>query len=95
MIKEKIEIENQIIHFDSKNVWIANNVKFNANASALKIANAFMVAQTHDELKEVITQMAGLVNERKQTLFNWLMFAVAVFSALGAILAAIPVVESG
>lgn len=52
-----------------------------------------MVAQTHDELKEVITQMAGLVNERKQTLFNWLMFAVAVFSALGAILAAIPVVE--
>ena len=52
-----------------------------------------MVAQTHDELKEVIAQMAGLVNERKQTLFNWLMFAVAVFSALGAILAAIPVVE--
>lgn len=58
-----------------------------------KISAVYMVAQTHDELKEVITQMAGLVNERKQTLFNWLMFAVAVFSALGAILAAIPVVE--
>ena len=162
-IKGSFATENQSIAFDSKNVWIVNNAQFNANATALKIANAFMVAQsykakmqdlenmaksrqdsntlrkcykkicefdlyhyrsipvaqdkstplllniwqkisavymvaqTHDELKEVIAQMAQILGddmkEKESRRFNIAMGVIGVLSALGAILAAIPVVE--
>lgn len=59
-----------------------------------EMSKSYLVAQTHDELKETIKQVAELVSEENQKKFNYLMLAVAVFSALGAILAAVPVAQS-
>ena len=169
-IKEHIANDKLNILFDTKNVWVINNEAFGANAIALKIANAFMIAQsykvkmqyledaakshtdssslrkyykeicefdlhyyrnipitqdksnplllniwqkisavymiaqTHDELKEIIAQMAQVMNEVRKDdeakriemenkKFTWAMIIIGVLSALGAILAAIPVVE--
>ena len=69
-----------------------------------KISAVYMIAQTHDELKEIIAQMAQVMNEVRKDdeakriemenkKFTWAMIIIGVLSALGAILAAIPVVE--
>lgn len=70
-----------------------------------KMSAVYMVAQTHDELKEVILQMAqvigGEIKEQEKKAqdeakkkFDWLMGFIAILSALGAILAAVPVVQN-
>lgn len=70
-----------------------------------KMSEFYMVAQTHDELKEVILQMAQVIGEetkeqekkareKANARFNIIMGVIAVLSALGAILAAVPVVQN-
>lgn len=59
-----------------------------------KMSDFYMVAPIHDELKETIFQISQLVSTQKQDKLNKIMLVVAVFSALGAILAAVPVAQS-
>lgn len=70
-----------------------------------KMSAVYMVAQTHDELKEVILQMAqvigGEIKEQEKKAqdeakkkFDMSMRIIAILSALGAILAAVPVVQN-
>lgn len=58
-----------------------------------EMSKSYLVAQTHDELKETIKQVAELVSEENQRKFNYLMLVVAIFSAIGAILAAYPIIK--
>ncbi|MGX2982879.1 BspA family leucine-rich repeat surface protein [Helicobacter sp. 23-1045] len=62
-----------------------------------KMSEFYRVAQTHDELKEIIAQMAQILGddmkEKESRRFNIAMGIIGILSALGAILAAIPVVE--
>ena len=63
-----------------------------------KIQEVYYVAQTHDELKEIISQMAQIlsedVKEKESRRFNIAMGVIGVLSAIGAILAAMPVIQS-
>lgn len=63
-----------------------------------KIQEVYVVAQTHNELKEIISQMAQILGEdmreREGKRFNIAMGAIGFLSALGAILAAVPVIQS-
>ncbi|MGX2985396.1 BspA family leucine-rich repeat surface protein [Helicobacter sp. 23-1048] len=51
-----------------------------------EMSKSYLVAQTHDELKETIKQVAELVSDENQKRFNYLMFAVAIFTAFGVAL---------
>ena len=51
-----------------------------------EMSKSYLVAQTHDELKETIKQVAELVNEENQRKFNYLMLAVAILTAFGVAL---------
>lgn len=59
-----------------------------------KLSQRYMIEAKHKELQETISRVAQLVSEENQKKFNYLMLAVAIFSALGAILAAVPVAQS-
>lgn len=70
-----------------------------------KMSEFYMVAQTHDELKEIILQMAQVIGEetkeqekkaqeKANKKFNIIMGVITFLSALGAILAAVPVVQN-
>lgn len=59
-----------------------------------KMSDFYMVAPIHDELKETIFQISQLVSTQKQDKLNKIMLVVAVLSAIGAILAAVPVVQN-
>lgn len=70
-----------------------------------KMSEFYMVAQTHDELKEIILQMAQVIGEetkeqekkaqeKANKKFNIIMGIITFLSALGAILAAVPVVQN-
>lgn len=63
-----------------------------------KMSDFYMVAQTHKELKEIISQMAQVIGqeakEKSNRKFNIVMGIITFLSALGAILAAVPVVQS-
>ena len=50
-----------------------------------------MIEAKHKELQETISRMAQLASEENQKKFKYLMLAVAIFFALGAILAVVPV----
>lgn len=53
-----------------------------------------MIEAKHKELQETISRVTQLVSEENQKKFNYIMLAVAIFSALGAILVAVPVAQS-
>lgn len=59
-----------------------------------KMSDFYMVAPIHDELKETIFQISQLISTQKQDKLNKIMLAVAVLSAIGAILAAVPVAQN-
>lgn len=59
-----------------------------------QLSQRYMIEAKHKELQETISRVAQLVSEENQKKFNYLMLAVAIFSALGAILAAVPVAQS-
>lgn len=63
-----------------------------------KMSDFYMVAQTHKELKEIISQMAQVIGqeakEKSNRKFNIVMGIITFLSALGAILAAVPVAKS-
>ncbi len=63
-----------------------------------EISKFYMLSQTHNELKEIISQMAQILGEdmreREGRRFNIAMGVIGVLSALGAILAAVPVIQS-
>ena len=73
------------------------NMPVNADLSVLQFWNQlsqrYNIESKHKELKETIKQVAEIVNERNQKKFNYIMLAVAIFSAIGAILAAFPVIK--
>ncbi|MGX3011222.1 BspA family leucine-rich repeat surface protein [Helicobacter sp. 23-1044] len=73
------------------------NMPVSADLSVLQFWNQlsqrYSIESKHKELKETIKQVAEIVNESNQKKFNYLMLAVAVFSAIGAILAAVPVIK--
>lgn len=62
-----------------------------------RISDFYMVAKTHDELKEIILQMAQVIGDevraKSNLKFNIVMGIITFLSALGAILAAVPVVQ--
>ena len=58
-----------------------------------QLSQRYNIESKHKELKETIKQVAELVNESNQKKFNYIMLLVAIFSAIGAILAAIPVIK--
>ena len=63
-----------------------------------EISKFYMLSQTHNELKEIISQMAQILGEdmreREGRRFNIAMGIIGFLSALGAILAAVPVIQS-
>ncbi|MGX3097832.1 BspA family leucine-rich repeat surface protein [Helicobacter sp. 23-1046] len=73
------------------------NMPVSADLSVLQFWNQlsqrYNIESKHKELKETIKQVAELVNESNQKKFNYIMLLVAIFSAIGAILAAIPVIK--
>ena len=74
------------------------NIPVSGDLSVLQFWNQlsqrYNIESKHKELKETIKQVAELVNESNQKKFNYIMLFVAIFSAIGAILAAIPVIQS-
>ncbi|MGX2970977.1 BspA family leucine-rich repeat surface protein [Helicobacter sp. T3_23-1059] len=70
-----------------------------------KLSKRYKINDKHKELQETITRIAQLVSdeirerenktrEAENKRFTWAMFIIGVLSALGAILAAVPVIQS-
>lgn len=57
------------------------------------MSDFYMVDRVHAELKETIRQISELVNSKKQDRMDMIMFWVAIWSAIAALLALVPLVQ--
>lgn len=89
------ECHKKICDFDLQHY---QNVPVIADLSVIyfwnKLSQRYMIEAKHKELQETISRVAQLVSEENQKKINYIMLAVAIFSALGAILVAVPVAQS-
>lgn len=56
-----------------------------------EISIKYMVQSRHDELKETIASITQLVSGERQERLNYIMYWVAILSAIAAIFSAIPI----
>lgn len=58
------------------------------------ISQKYMVQDKHDELKETISRVTQLVSDERQENLNYIMYWVAILSAIAAIFSAIPILQN-